>query len=89
MKSNNYVLVKYEADDGKVFDWKNLEEHKSIDEDGNEVQDHLYAKVLFIGHTDSIDNYVEIDDPIIAKVIEDEYNEQQWAEQLEEEAEKA
>ena len=61
MKSINYNLVRYDADEGKVFDWKNLEEHISEDEEGNPVQEHLYAKTLWIGHADSIDNYVEVD----------------------------
>ena len=61
MKSINYNLVRYDADEGKVFDWKNLEEHISEDEEGNPVQEHLYAKTLWIGLTDSIDNYVEVD----------------------------
>ena len=60
MKSINYNLVRYDADEGKVFDWKNLEEHMIEDEEGKLVQEHLYAKTLWIGHTDSIDNYVEV-----------------------------
>lgn len=62
MKSSNFNLVKYEADEGKVFDWK--EPHIIEDDNGNEIQEHLYAKVLFIGGNDSIDNYIEIDAPI-------------------------
>ena len=61
MKEIEYKLTKYEADEGKVFDWK---EPKFItEEDGIQVQQHLYAKTLFIGHTDSIDNYIEIEEP--------------------------
>ena len=30
MKAQNFELVRYDADEGKVFDWKNLDEHKSI-----------------------------------------------------------
>ena len=60
MKSISYNLKRYDADEGKVFDWKNLEEHMIEDEEGNLVQEHLYAKTLWIGHTDSIDNYVEV-----------------------------
>lgn len=66
MKSNAYQVIKYEADDGKVFDWVNLEEHiDEIEEDGkiSQVQQHLYAKVIWIGHLDSIENYVEVDAP--------------------------
>lgn len=61
MKSISYNLKRYDADEGKVFDWKNLEEHMIEDEEGNSVQEHLYAKTLWIGHTDSIDNYVEVE----------------------------
>ena len=62
MKQEKFNIIKYESDEGKVFDWKNLEEHKH-EEDGKEVQEHLYASVLFIGPTDSINNYVEVDKP--------------------------
>ena len=61
MKSKTFDLVRYDADEGKVFDWKNLEEHQYEDEEGNIIQEHLYAKTLFIGENDSIDNYVEIE----------------------------
>ena len=61
MKATNFKLVRYDADDNKVFDWK--EARFTTDEEGNEVQEHLYAKTLFIGATDSIDNYIEIDTP--------------------------
>ena len=61
MKSTSYNLKRYDADEGKVFDWKNLEEHVIEGEEGKPVQEHLYAKTLWIGHTDSIDNYVEVD----------------------------
>ena len=30
------------------------------DENGEQVQEHLYAKTLFIGGNDSIDNYIEV-----------------------------
>lgn len=59
MKATNYVLIRYDADEGKVFDWK--EPRFELDEEGNEVQTHLYVKTLFIGHTDSIDNYIEVE----------------------------
>ena len=62
MKSTNYNLVRYDADEGKVFDW--AEPRYDKDENGNEFQTHLYAKTLFIGHTDSIDNYIEVDEVI-------------------------
>ena len=59
MKSTNFALVKYEADDGMVFDWK--EPRYVEDKDGNQIQEHLYAKTLFIGGNDSIDNYIEVE----------------------------
>lgn len=60
MKSTNFNIVRYDADEGFAFDWANLEEHQFEDENGEIVQEHLYAKTLFIGNNDSIDNYVEI-----------------------------
>lgn len=63
MKSKNFNIIRYDADDGKVFDWVDLESHKTTDSEGKEIQEHLYAKTLFIGANDSIDNYVEIDEP--------------------------
>lgn len=62
MKTNNFTVTRYDADEGKVFDWANLSDHMDKDEDGNTVIDHLYAKTLFIGVNDSIDNYIEIDE---------------------------
>ena len=59
MISSNYSLTRYTADEGKVFDWK--EPRFNEDENGNQVQEHLNAKTLFLGHTDSITNYVEVD----------------------------
>ena len=63
MKSNTIMVQRYDADEGKVFDWANLSEHVSVDEEGNEVQEHLYAKTLFLGSNDSIENYVEVVKP--------------------------
>ncbi len=59
MISSNYNLTRYDADDGKVFDWK--EPRYQEDENGNQVQEHLNVKTLFLGHTDSITNYIEVD----------------------------
>ena len=64
MKSVNFNIVRYDADDNKVFDWKDLDAHKYIDEDGNEIKEHLYVKTLFIGGNDNIENYIEIDSPL-------------------------
>lgn len=61
MKSQNFSLVRYDADEGMVFDWADLEAHTHTGEDGEIVQEHLFAKTLFIGALDSIDNYVEVE----------------------------
>lgn len=58
MKSTNFNLVRYDADEGKVFDW--AEPRYIEDAEGNKTQEHLYVKTLFIGLNDSIDNYVEV-----------------------------
>lgn len=59
MISRNYSLTRYDADEGKVFDWK--EPRYTENEKGEQVQEHLNVKTLFLGHTDSITNYVEVD----------------------------
>lgn len=64
MKTEDFKLVKYEADEGKTFDWKDLDAHKIIDSQGNEIQEHLYTEILFLAENDSIDNYIEIDAPV-------------------------
>lgn len=61
MKATNFNLIRYDADEGKVFDWKEPRFNK--DEEGNEIQEHLYAVTLFIGINDSIYNYIEVDKP--------------------------
>ena len=61
MQSKAFSLVRYDADEGMVFDWANLEEHQYEDENGEIIQEHLYTKTLFIGSNDSIENYVEIE----------------------------
>ena len=60
MKAQNFKLIRYDADDGCVFDW--LEPHYIEDEEGNQIQEHLYAKTLFIGPHDTIENYIEIEE---------------------------
>lgn len=59
MISTNYSLTRFDADEGKVFDWK--EPRYTENEKGEQVQEHLNVKTLFLGHTDSITNYVEVD----------------------------
>lgn len=69
MIAQNFNLIRYDADEGKVFDW--AEPHYvyvPVDEtrpDGEmkQIQEHLYATTLFIGSNDSIDNYIEVDKP--------------------------
>lgn len=61
MKQQTFNLIRYDADENKVFDWK--ESHFIEDGEGNQIQEHLYAKTLFIGGNDSIENYVEVDAP--------------------------
>ena len=62
MKATNFNLVRYDADEGFVFDWKEPRFYE--DEDGNQLQEHLRATTLFIGDNDSIDNYIEVDAPV-------------------------
>ena len=69
MISSNYSLTRYDAAEGKVFDWKEPRyDEVLIDENNPELgtkqgdQKHLNAKTLFLGHTDSITNYVEVDE---------------------------
>jgi hypothetical protein len=61
MKSTEFQLTRYDADEGKVFDW--TEPRFVEDAEGNQVQEHLYAKTLFIGANDNIDNYIEVEAP--------------------------
>lgn len=61
MKTTNITVVRYDADEGKVFDYAVA--RYSEDENGNQIQEHLYAKTLFIGANDSIDNYIEVTKP--------------------------
>ena len=60
MISQNYSITRFDADEGKYFEWK--EPHFVENEEGEQVQEFLHSKTLFIGHTDSITNYVEVDE---------------------------
>ena len=62
MKAQTFNLVRYDADEGMVFDWK--EPRYTEDENGEQIQEHLYAKTLFIGSLDNIDNYIEVEMPV-------------------------
>ena len=69
MKTTNFALIRYDADEGMVFDWAEARFVEELDENGNpiQVQEHLYAKTLFIGGNDSIDNYIEVPAPVVAE----------------------
>ena len=63
MKATNFSLVRYDADEGFVFDWLEPRYIEVLNEETNiieQVQEHLYAKTLFIGATDDIRNYIEV-----------------------------
>ena len=68
MKSTNFNLVRYDADDGMVFDWAEPRYQDVFDEDGKptgqKIQEHLYVKTLFIGGNDTIDNHIEVEEVI-------------------------
>lgn len=64
MKTTNFNLVRYDADEGKVFDWKEPRYVTNPDDvEGEPIQQHLYVKTLFIGANDNIENYIEVDKP--------------------------
>lgn len=60
MKSKTFNLVRYDADEGLVFDWATPRYVE--DENGEQIQEHLYAKTLFIGGNDDISNYIEVEE---------------------------
>ena len=67
MKATDFSLIRYDADEGCVFDWKEprfIEQEVEVNGimEIQEVQEHLYTKTLFIGGNDSITNYIEIDE---------------------------
>lgn len=70
MKAIDYKLTRYDADEGKVFDWKEPRFTIILDEEDNEkeIQEHLYVKTLFIGSNDNIDNYIEVEAPVTEEV---------------------
>lgn len=72
MKSTNFNLVRYDADEGKVFDW--AEPRFIEDEEGSQIQEHLNAKTLFIGGIDRIENYIEVaEDGTIEELVTPDY----------------
>ena len=70
MKAQEFQLIRYDADEGKVFDWKEprylqVPVNPYNPEEGikNGEQEHLYVKTLFIGGNDTIEKYIEVDKP--------------------------
>lgn len=58
MKAQTFNLMRYDADEGMVFDWnptRTMEVSEGVFE-----EDHLYVKTLFIGSNDNILNYKEV-----------------------------
>lgn len=55
----NERMMRFEAPKGYVYDYK---EPKYIIIDGEQVEEHLYAKYLFLTHLDKIDNYILVED---------------------------
>mgnify|MGYP003425881665 CR=1 FL=1 len=63
MKSQDFKLVRYDADEGMVFDWAEPHYLEEVNEKGEAVrkeQEHLYVRTLFIGGNDTIENYIEV-----------------------------
>lgn len=69
MKTTEFKLTRYDAEDGMVFDWADAKAHQYKEEDGTVIQEHLYAKTIFVGGNDSINNYIEVEEPV-AEVTE-------------------
>ena len=66
MKKQSFNLIRYDADEGMVFDWAEPHFIDITDDNGNVIDqeiEHLFVKTLFIGSNDSIDNYVEVEEP--------------------------
>jgi hypothetical protein len=61
MKREVFNIIRYDAEEGKVFDWATPRYNE--DENGELIEQHLYAKTLFIGPNDNIYNYIEIIKP--------------------------
>ena len=64
MKTQEYTVQRFDADEGKVFDWVDLEAHQYKNEKDEIIQEHLYAKTLFLSDSDNIENYVEVEKPV-------------------------
>lgn len=65
MKSQEFVLKRYDADEGMVFDWKEPRFNTVMENnEEKQIEAHLYARTLFIGVGDSIENYIEVKAPV-------------------------
>lgn len=65
MKAQEFVLKRYDADEGMVFDYKEPRFNTVMENDEEkQIEAHLYAKTLFIGVGDSIENYIEVKAPV-------------------------
>lgn len=65
MKAQEFVLKRYDADEGMVFDYKEPRFDTVMENDEEkQIEVHLYAKTLFIGVGDSIENYIEVKAPV-------------------------
>lgn len=62
-------MQKYKATDGMVFDYKEPQyeevpiDPENPDKGTKQEQVHLYAKLLYLSNTDSIENYIEVEQP--------------------------
>ena len=65
MKTQEYTVQRFDADENKVFDLVDLKAHQYENEKGEIIQEHLYAKTLFLSDSDNIGNYVEIEKPVV------------------------
>lgn len=69
MKSKSFALIRYDADEGMVFDWAEPRyvdvplDADNPDKGFKQEQEHLYTKTVFVGGNDSIDNYIEVAEP--------------------------
>ena len=70
MKTQEFQLTRYDADEGKVFVFffsrfqmvpVNPDNPAEGETEGE--QEHLYVKTLFIGSNDTIENYIEVNEP--------------------------
>lgn len=66
MKSQSYSLIRYDADEGNVFDY--AIERFTDNEDGTKTQEHLYVNTIFIGGNDDINNYIEVKAPVVENI---------------------